>query len=448
MTDFQINNKKVINAWCSYDVANSVYNLIINTVLFPIYYQIVTKSAFNGEMVNFLGITIKNTVLYDYAIAFAYLVIIFLSPILSGIADYIGRKKVFMRFFTMLGAMSCFMLYWFDGYNLVYGILFVSLAVIGFAGSLLFYNSFLPIIATPDLHDRISARGFSWGYAGSMVLLLINIITIENYEFFGFSNKLNAMRASFLEVGIWWVAVSQIAFYYLKDRPHHNHLNIQVFSKGFKELVNVFHQVKQHATTKLFLLAFLFWSMGVQTIILVATLFGSSELGITGTKLIATIFILQLVAMAGAYIFGYVSEKKGNKFSLITMLLIWIAVCISGYFVTTDYQFYVISSLVGLVMGGIQSQSRSTYSKLIPEGIVDTASFFSFYDITEKVAVVCGMFSFGIIDHITGSMRNSTIALSLFFLIGLIILIPAKFQKNSLYVIKILGKIKNIDHFC
>lgn len=425
----ELNNKKTINAWCSYDVANSVYNLIINTVLFPLYYQEVTKQAFNSEMVTFWGVSIKNTVIYDYTIAFAYMVIILLSPLLSGIADYTGQKKLFMRIFTMLGSVACFMLYWFDGINIYFGLSLAAFGVIGFAGSLLFYNSFLPLIATPDKHDRISAQGFSWGYAGSMFLLAINIITIENYNFFGFSNKLDALRFSFLEVGVWWFLMSQIAFYYLKDKPVRHKISSHYFIKGFEELKKVFTKVKQHTIMKKFLLGFFFWSMGVQTIILVATLFGSSELGITGTKLIITIFILQLVAVFGAWFFGRVSEKFGNKISIATMLIIWTIVCFSGYFVQTDVQFYILSSCVGFVMGGIQSQSRSAYSKLIPKSTEDTASYFSFYDITEKLAVVLGMFSFGFIEHLTGSMRNSTLALSSFFLVGLIIVFTIKFPK-------------------
>lgn len=432
MKKFEINNKKVINAWCSYDVANSVYNLIITTVLFPIYYQEVTQMAFGSEIVSFWGLQIKNTVLYDYTIAAAYLIIIFISPLLSGIADYTGRKKRFMQIFTTLGSISCFMLYWFDGENLGYGLLLAGLAVIGFAGSLLFYNSFLPLIATPNRHDRISARGFSWGYAGSMLLLMVNILTIKKYSFFGFENELEALRVSFLEVGIWWIVMAQIAFYYLQDKPLGYKIKNDVFIKGFNELKVVFKKVRQHPLMLRYLIAFWFWSMGVQTIILVATLFGSSELGLERNNLIMTIFILQLVAMLGAWLFGRISEKFGNKISLSTMLIIWSLVCISGYFVQTEIQFYLLSSSVGLVMGGIQSQSRSTYSKLIPSNTIDTASYFSFYDITEKLSVVLGMVTFGAVEHITGSMRLSSMALAIYFIVGLIIILTIKFPKTHL----------------
>lgn len=421
------NDKRVLRAWSSYDIANSVYNLIITTVLFPIYYEAVTTSSFNGAMVSFFGITIKNSVLYDYAIAAAYLVIVFLSPMLSGIADYSGYRKRFMKLFTTIGATSCFGLYWFTGENIEYGIILVGLAVIGFAGSLVFYNSFLPQIATPDLHNKISAQGFAWGYAGSVFLLLINILTIENFEALGFAEKLDALRISFLEVGVWWIAIAQIAFYYLHDFPTDNKKKINILSHGFNELRKTARSVAGKIVTRRFLWAFFFYSMGVQTIMLVAVLFGSQELQMESGKLIATIFILQFLGLIGAYLFAAIGNKFGNKRAIISMLIIWISVCIGAYFVHTEHQFYILAVFVGLVMGGIQSQSRSTYSKLIPQETRDTASYFSFYDVTEKLAIVLGMFSFGFIEHITGSMRNSALSLMFFFIVGLIFILKVRF---------------------
>lgn len=425
------NNPKVINAWCSYDIANSAYNLIITTALFPIYYDEVTKRAFGGNTISFLGLSLRSTALYDFAIAAGYFLIIFLTPLLSGIADLGGYRKRFMRIFTMMGAASCFLLYWFNGSNIIFGIVLVALAVVGYAGSLVYYNSFLPIVATPDKQDEVSARGFSFGYAGSMLLLIFNLYTIENYEKFGFSGKLDALRFSFLEVGIWWFLVSQIAFWFLKEYPGKFTFKTSVFSKGFKEIMAVFKSVRKQTSTIRFLLAFWFFSMGVQTIILVATLFGSTELGITGSKLIVTILIIQVLAIVGATLFGMVSSRWGNKLSLSTMLIIWISVCISAFFITMDIQFFVLAGMVGMVMGGIQSQARSTYSKLIPEDTTDTASYFSFYDITEKFAIVIGMFSFGFIEQLTGSMRNSALLLSVFFIASLVLILITKFPKQT-----------------
>jgi MFS transporter, UMF1 family len=426
-----VNSPKVINAWCSYDIANSAYMLSVNTVLYPIFYQQVTRKAFGSEIVTFLGLNIKNTVLYEYAIALGYFLVILITLSLSGIADLGGYRKQFMRFFTVLGSFACMGLFFFSGENIMSGLLFPMLAVLGFAGSLVYYNSFLPIIATPDQHDRISARGFSFGYAGSMILLIFNIFSLQNYRLFGFSDSLDAIKFSFIEVGIWWLAVSQIAFYYLREERKVVKWDVTIFTRGFHEVIKVFGYIKKHKTMYRFLLSFFFFSMGVQTIIIVASLFGKAELGITDTKLIMTILIIQLVAILGAFVFGRVSTRFGNRTSLLWMLAIWVFVCLSAYYVKEEMQFYVLSALLGLVMGGIQSQARSTWSKLIPSDTTDTASYFSFYDSTEKLAIVIGMLGFGIIEQVTGSMRNSTLLLSLFFIISFLIIAFTKLKKEE-----------------
>jgi len=426
-----VNSPKVINAWCSYDIANSAYILSVNTVLYPIFYQQVTQKAFGSEMVTFMGLNIKNTVLYEYAIALGYFLVILMTLSLSGIADLGGYRKRFMQSFTMLGSFACMGLFFFKGENIGLGLLLPMLAVLGFAGSLVYYNSFLPIIATSDRHDRISAKGFSFGYAGSMILLIFNIFSLQKYQLFGFSDSLEAIRFSFIEVGIWWLTISQIAFYYLREERKVVHWDVTIFTRGFHEVFNVFGYIKKHKTMYRFLLSFFFFSMGVQTIIIVASLFGKAELGITDTKLIMTILIIQVVAILGAVIFGRVSTRFGNRTSLLWMLAIWVFVCFSAYNVHNEYQFYVLSALVGLVMGGIQSQARSTWSKLIPSNTTDTASYFSFYDSTEKLAIVIGMLSFGIIEQITGSMRNSTLLLSLFFIVSFLIIAFTKLKKEE-----------------
>ncbi len=426
-----VNSPKVINAWCSYDIANSAYMLSVNTVLYPIFYQQVTRKAFGSEMVTFLGLNIKNTVLYEYAIALGYFLVILITLSLSGIADLGGYRKQFMRFFTVIGSFACIGLFFFSGENIMLGLLFPMLAVVGFAGSLVYYNSFLPIIATPDQHDRISARGFSFGYAGSMILLIFNIFSLQKYQLFGFSDSLEAIKFSFIEVGIWWLAVSQIAFYYLREEHKVVKWDVTIFTRGFHEVIKVFGYINKHKTMYRFLLSFFFFSMGVQTIIIVASLFGKAELGITDTKLIMTILIIQLVAILGAFVFGRVSTRFGNRTSLLWMLAIWVFVCLSAYYVKEEMQFYVLSALLGLVMGGIQSQARSTWSKLIPSDTTDTASYFSFYDSTEKLAIVIGMLGFGIIEQITGSMRNSTLLLSLFFIVSFLIIAFTKLKKEE-----------------
>ncbi len=424
------NNKRLINAWASYDWSNSVYNLIITTAIFPIYYSASTKEAFGGEIVQFFGLSIKNTVLYTYAISFSFLVIVFLSPVLSGIADYAGIKKKFMKAFTYIGALACIGLYFFNGENVEYGIACSMIASIGFAGSLVFYNAFLPEIATAEKMDNISAKGFAMGYIGSVMLLIVNLIIILNPETFGFVGKTNATKFGFLLVGIWWLSFSQIAFYYLKDKPTGHKINSKVLNKGIQELKKVFAALRHKLVMKRFLLSFFIFSMGVHTVMLLAPLFAESEIGFEADQMIMLVIILQILAIFGAYFFAYISRIRGNKFAIGSILLLWTVVCISSYFLHNKMMFYIMGGVIGIVMGAIQSLSRSTYSKLIPTETVDTASYFSFYDITEKLAIVIGTFAYGYIEQVTGNMRYSMISMALFFVVGFIVLQSVKFKKT------------------
>ena len=422
------NNTRTINAWASYDWSNSVYNLIVTTAIFPIYYSAVTREAFGGEMISFFGITVKNTILYTYAISFSFLVIVFVSPVLSGIADYAGIKKRFMKFFTYIGSFACMALFFFDGDNVEYGILCAITASIGYAGSLVFYNGFLPEIATPDRMDKISAKGFAMGYIGSVILLIINLVLLLKPELFGFSGKGSATKFGFLLVGAWWLGFSRIAFYYLKDYPTGKSITKEVLGKGIKELIKVYHNLSDRKVMKKYLFSFFFYSMGVQTVMLLAPLFAEAEIGLGADEMIIVVLILQILAIAGAYFIAFLSKWKGNGFAISSTLIIWIFICVFAYSLNEKMTFYTLAALLGFVMGGIQSISRSTYSKLIPEETKDTASFFSFYDITEKLAIVIGTFSYGLIAQITGSMRTSMLFMAIFFIIGFVILQGAKLK--------------------
>lgn len=427
----QKNNPHIINAWCSYDWANSVYNLIVTTAIFPIYYSAATKDAFGGDVVQFFGISVVNTVLYTYAISFSFFLIVMLSPLLSGIADYSGRKKRFMQFFTYLGSLACIGLFFFYGNNIEWGIGCAVLASVGYAGSLVFYNAFLPEIVTANRMDKISARGFSFGYVGSVILLLLTLFMILNPELLGFGTTTHATRFGFLLVGLWWMGFAQIGFYYLKDRPTGLKIGGEVLSKGFQEITMVLKALREQVNTLRFLLAFFFYSMGVQTVILLAPLFGEAEVGITGDEMIIVVLILQVLAIAGALFFAWVSGVRGNKFAIGSTLLIWTSICLLAYFLKDKMSFYILAALLGFVMGGIQAVSRSTYAKMIPESTKDTASYFSFYDITEKIAIVLGTFSYGLILQLTGSMRNSMLFMGLIFILGFAILQTARLKKKK-----------------
>jgi MFS transporter, UMF1 family len=421
-------SRKVQRAWSMYDWANSAYNLVITSTIFPAYYNAVTTIKKEGvtvsDTVSFFGIDIKNSTLFDYSIASAYLIIAFLSPILSSIADYKGNKKSFMRLFCYIGAISCCSLYFFKRDTVELGIIFSSLAALGYCGSLVFYNSYLPEIALPEERDKVSAQGFAYGYIGSVLLQIICLIVVLKPELFGITDDSFAPRLSFVMVGLWWLGFSQITFRLLPagvalpQKPDHN-----VLVNGFKELGKVWAQIKQLPKLRTYLTAFFFYSMGVQTVMLAATIFGSKELKLETSQLISAILVIQLVAIAGAYIMARLSQRFGNLQVLLFVVLVWIGVCIAAYYTYTATEFYIVAGIVGLIMGGIQSLSRSTYSKLMPP-THDTTSFFSFYDVTEKLAIVIGMFSFGYIDSIM-NMRSAIVALITFFAIGAIILLYA-----------------------
>lgn len=430
MQQLEKGNNKVLNAWAFYDWANSVYSLVISSSIFPLYFGFLfTKENPNIEV---FGTSIKATSLVFFTTAFAFLTVAVLSPILSGIADYLGNKKRFMQFFCYMGAASCIGLYWFTKENIVFGMCCFYFGLVGFWGSLVYYNSYLSDIAFTEQHDKLSAKGFSLGYIGSVILLVICL-----YLIIGRTDEeaIQNMKLSFVFTGIWWVAFSQYTFYYLPKGNKNKHpLTFSVVLNGYNELKKVQKLFFKDAILKRFLIAFFIYSMAVQTVMLVATYFGEQEInwGNADEKrqgLIVSILMIQLVAVLGAIITSKLALKFGNIKTLIGINSVWIFICIGAFFVTKPIHFYLVAGIVGLVMGGIQSLSRSTFSKLMPE-TNDTTSFFSFYDVAEKIGIVIGMLLYGSINQITGSMRNAILFLVLFFVIGVILLFRTlKIQK-------------------
>ncbi len=423
-------DKKIIRAWVLYDWANSVYQLTISSTIFPIYYYAVTKSS--GSTVDFFGFKIVNSVLYSWAIAASYLMVAIFSPLFSSIADYTGLRKRFMTIFTYIGSVSCGLLFFFNKNNIEFGILAFIFATIGYGGSLVFYNSFLPVIAELQDQDRVSARGYSIGYLGGVVLFIINLAFILYPHFFGITNPSLPARLSFLSVFVWWIGFSQITFYKLPKFTFGNRIKgTNVILKGYNELQLVYKQVMKMNHLKLYLASFFFFTMGLLTIMFMAATYGSKELGIKDDALILTILIIQFVGILGAWLFARISERFGNIRSLILSITLWILICIGAYFIKGLTGFIIAAFWIGLLMGGTQSIARSTYSKMLPE-TRDHTSFFSFFDVMEKLATVGGTFSFGIIESITGSMRYSVLAIALFFIIGLIFMTRLFYKYRNL----------------
>ncbi|MCC9135926.1 MFS transporter [Pontibacter silvestris] len=429
----QKNNSTVTKAWCFYDWANSVYSLVITSTIFPIYYSAVaTDPATQSTIVNFFGFQLQSSVLFSYAVSASFLIIAALSPFLTAIADYSGRKKLLMKLFCYIGALSCVGLYFFTRETFSISVILFVLASIGYSGSIVFYNAYLPEIATEDQYDRLSARGFSMGYVGSVLLLVFNLAMIMMPGWFGIAADNTSLppRIAFLTTGVWWFGFAQYTFYHLPGNLYHRKPKGSWILNGFKELNKVFNQVVALPLLKRFLLAYFFFNMGVQTVMYVATIFGIEELHLPDDALIITILIIQLVAIAGAYAFAALSNKFGNIKALMVAVIGWIGICVGAYFIQGQFDFYVLAAVVGTVMGGSQSLARSTYSKLIPATTLDHASFFSFYDVTEKISIVLGTLAYGAIAQLTGSMRNSILALMAFFALGLLFLFLIKDNKN------------------
>lgn len=430
--DFEKGSSKLIRAWAFYDWANSVYPLVISTAIFPLYYSSITKAFSNIDgNVFFLGSNWNPTTLYDYTLSLSFLLVALISPLLSGIADYTGNKLRFLKFFCLLGSFSVMSLFFFRGESTLWvALLFTILASIGFWGSLVFYNAYLPEISYPDQQDRVSAKGFIYGYSGSVILLVFSLFLIQRPDLFGINDPTLAPRLTFVFVGLWWIGFAQVTYRRLpnnifKKKPDNNYI-----WKGFVELKLVLKSLSKLTRLKYFLISFFFLSIGVQTIILMAGIFGSEELGLPTFNLILTILIIQLVAIFGAFFFSRLSTKIGNISTLKITLLIWGTVCFIAFILDKnlpdiDVYFYVLAIILGLVLGATQTLTRSTYSKLLPE-TRDHAIYFSFYDVTEKLAIVFGMFIFGFLLSITGSMQNSVLALSIFFLLAFISLFNVK----------------------
>lgn len=425
-----MNNPKVLRAWAFYDWANSVHSLTITSAIFPIYFPIAAVMANNSKEINFFGLELVNTAVFSYTISAAFLLLAILMPVLSGIADYQGTRKGFMKFFCYLGSISCMMLFFFEKGNYYIGTFGFLFSIIGWGGSMVFYNSFLPQIATPDRFDELSARGFTYGYIGSVILLLQNLSMVLMPQWYGNISGDLASRISFLSVGVWWFVFSQIPFHYLPESKT-NAEKENIWLGGWKELSHVYGEIKQNETIRSFLSSFFLFNLGAQTVMYLGALFGSEELHLPTDALIITILLIQLIAIPGAYFCAKLSSKIGNIQGLFLIVCVWILICGFAYTVKNQMNFYLLASGIGFVMGGIQSMSRATFAKLCPSGEKDTASYFSFYDVCDRLSTVLGTFIFGLIIQLTGNMRNGILVLGVVFILSLYFLVKIIRSKSN-----------------
>lgn len=415
------NDKRIIHAWSMYDWANSSYALVIASAIFPAYYNEITKV--NGSTkIDLLGIHIENTAAYSINLGIAFGIVALISPLLSSISDYSGNQRSYMKFFCYLGSFGCMLLFFFtDHTHTGLALLGMLMATIGYSGSIVFYNSFLPAIATEDRQDKVSARGYAFGYIGATTLLIINLVFILNHHVFGVQDSTLFLRLSFLLTGLWWLGFAQITFRVLPKGLYAAKPGGRNVMHGYMELLKIWNRLKSYRQLRFYLLSFFFYIMGVQTVMFMASSFGNKEVGMNTTALIITVLILEYIGIAGAFLFAWISKKTSNLSAIMLAVMIWIAICIGAYFIRTPLHFYTAAFFIGMVMGGIQSLSRSTYAKMIPL-TENNAGYFSFYDVCEKLAIMLGLIMFGYLDQITGSMRNSIMALGTSFSIGLILL--------------------------
>jgi MFS transporter, UMF1 family len=427
--------KKVVRAWTMYDWANSVYNLVVTSTIFPAYYESMTGDGDPNtkNYVEFIGRSFDNAALYNYTLSFGFAIVAILSPLLSSISDYRGSKKGFLRFFMTMGSIGCSMLFFYGKHNLALGLACTVIACIGYWSSIVFYNSYLPEIAAPEDRDRISAKGFSMGYIGSVLLQLVSLMLIMKGDLFGIDGG-QGSRISFLLVGIWWMGFGTWAVGRLPKPAHAGTIpKGHILLNGYRELGKVWNELKQMKVLKSFLGAYFFYNMGVQTVMLAAPLYASGELAVPQSNLIISILILQLIAIVGATTISWLSGKIGNVKALIACVIFWIYLCYFGYTLPSGNvnMFYILAVQVGFVMGGIQALSRSTYAKLMPV-TKDTASFFSFFDVSEKIGIVIGLFLFAFLIETTDSQRISVLSCMSFFIIGMVfLLVTLKRMRNE-----------------
>ncbi len=421
-SNIKINDKKTIRSWAMYDWANSVYALVITSAIFPAYYNSITRV--NGSnRIEIFGFDIENTAIYSISLGIAFGIVALISPLISSVADYTGNHKAFMRVFCYLGAAACSSLFFFTSPELILlGLLALMIATIGYSGSIVFYNSYLPAIASEDRQDRVSAKGYAFGYIGATTLLILNLVFILNQNALGITDDTLLPRISFLTTGIWWAGFAQIPFRNLPNAIYQKKPEGNYLLNGYNELLKIWKQLKQRLRLRTYLFSFFFYIMGVQTVMFMAASFGEKEIQLGMAQLIGTVLTIEYIGIGGAYLFAWISKKLGNINALMIAVAVWICICVGAYFIKTPIHFYIAAFFIGTVMGGVQSLSRSTYSKLIPK-TENNAGYFSFYDVCEKLAMMCGLVMFGYLDNLFGSMRFSIIALAIWFTVGMIFLI-------------------------
>lgn len=415
-------NPQAVRAWVLYDWANSAFATTVMAAVMPIFYADVAAGPLDGP---------TKTAYWGYTQSIALLLVVILSPILGAIADVSQSKREFLRFFTYMGVIASILLTFTGEGEWLWASLWVILGTLAFSGGNVFYDAFLTELVPEKQRDAVSSRGYAFGYIGGGILLAINLAAISFPQAFLLPDARVATQLSFLSVGIWWFVFSIPFFRHVRDRElvaPTRQPPLALAVSGIRSTLHTLRSLGRYPELLKFLIAFWFFSDGINTIIKMATIYGR-EIGIGQTDLIAALLITQFVGIPCTLMFGNIAERIGAMPTLITTLVIYLVIVTLGYFMQTALHFYLLAILVGLVQGGSQALSRSIFTRLVP--VHRNAEFFGFYSLSGKFASVFGPFLFGLVGQWTGSSRYGITSLALFFLAGIFMLLTVRLDKGK-----------------
>jgi len=429
-TDGFLTKKSVRRSWYLYDWANSAFSTTVISLFIGPYLTSVAESGADASgMISLWGLDMRPGSLYPYAVSFSVFAQVFLLPIVGGIADRIKSRNGLLAVFAYIGSISTMFLYFVKDGRYALGAFLLIVANISFGAALVVANSYLQDLAAPDKRDTISSRGWAFGYAGGGLLLLLNLVLYAGYESFGVTQG-EAVRISLMSAGVWWAIFTIITVRGLRtlNRPV-GAVGSQALTVGFKELKVTLKDVRKYPETLKFLIAYLFYNDGIQTVIAISGTYAILELKLTEISLVFAILIVQITALIGALLLGRLSNSIGAKKVILLTLVIWTVMVIVTYALPAGQQnpYLVIAAGIGFVLGGSQALSRSLYSQVIPRS--REAQYFSFYEISERGTSWLGTFAFGVAFGLTGSYRQSVLLIIAFFIVGGLLLLRVNIRQ-------------------
>ncbi|MEU9667991.1 MFS transporter [Streptomyces bobili] len=409
--------------WYFYDWACSVYSTSVLTVfLGPYLTSVAEEAADAGGYVHPLGIPVRAGSFFAYSVSLSVIAAVLVMPLVGAAADRTGRKKPFLAAAAYTGAAATTGMFFLSGDRYLLGGVLLVVANAAQSVAMMLYNSYLPQIAPPEERDAVSSRGWAFGYAAGSLVLVVNLVLYLAHDSFGVSES-TAVRICLASAGLWWGGFTLIPLLRLRDRPPAvTAAGREASTPGLRQLVATYRDMRRHPLTLAFLLAYLVYNDGIQTVISQASVYGSEELGLSQSTLIGAILLVQVLAVAGALTMGRLSRRYGAKRTILGSLVAWTLTLAVGYFLPSGAPvgFFVLAAAIGLVLGGSQALSRSLFSHLVPPG--KEAEYFSAYEVSDRGTSWLGPLVFGITYQVTGSYRDAIISLVIFFVLGFLLL--------------------------